>query len=253
MATVAELSAPFENYLLPVLRPGAGVCQVCRTSVVGDYAMCYPCYQAAKVLQARADAVAFVALSAADEQFARDLRVYKNGPTESVRERHRFGLAAVTWRWLAGHEDCVAAAVSVERFPVVTTVPSTSGRSSHPLQDIVGGLVGATRERYRELIRANPAVEAGREARADRFQPIAALPTGTPVLLIDDTWTTGGHAQSAAAALKRAGAGPVGVVALGRHFRRGGDEPYGPAADAYYKRSRQLGWDWDKCPLCDDR
>ena len=252
MATVGELSAPFENYLLPVLRAGEGVCQICHTSVTGGYAKCYPCHQASRILEARADAVSSVALSVAGEQFARDLSVYKNGPA-SVRERLHFGLAAVAWRWLVKHEDCVADAVGVERFPVVTTVPTTSGRASHPLPRILGQLVGATSERYRELLRPNLAVEAGREARIDRFLPIADVPDGLPILVIDDTWTTGGHAQSAAAALKRAGAGRIGVVALGRHFRRGGEEPYGPAAEAYYKRSRQLGWDWDKCPLCDDR
>jgi adenine/guanine phosphoribosyltransferase-like PRPP-binding protein len=37
-------------------------------------------------------------------------------------------------------------------------------------------------------------------------------------LLLDDTWTSGGTAQSAAVALKQAGARSVAVVVLGRHL-----------------------------------
>ncbi len=39
------------------------------------------------------------------------------------------------------------------------------------------------------------------------------------MLLIDDTWTTGTNAQSAAAALA-AGAGPIAAVVIGRHLNR---------------------------------
>jgi hypothetical protein len=38
------------------------------------------------------------------------------------------------------------------------------------------------------------------------------------VLLLDDTWTSGGTAQSAAVALNRAGARSVAVVVAGRHL-----------------------------------
>jgi orotate phosphoribosyltransferase len=37
------------------------------------------------------------------------------------------------------------------------------------------------------------------------------------VLLVDDTWVSGGSGQSAAAALKTAGARRVALVVLGRH------------------------------------
>jgi orotate phosphoribosyltransferase len=40
---------------------------------------------------------------------------------------------------------------------------------------------------------------------------------GADVLVVDDTWVSGGSAQSAAAALKLAGARRVAIVVLGRH------------------------------------
>ena len=43
------------------------------------------------------------------------------------------------------------------------------------------------------------------------------MPPGASVLLVDDTWVSGASAQSAAAALKLAGARHVAVVVVGRH------------------------------------
>jgi len=68
------------------------------------------------------------------------------------------------------------------------------------------------------------------------------------VLLLDDTWTTGSRAQSAAAALKLAGAARVVVVVLGRHIGRpdGGLEPFGRLLrDRRYRMSAGGLW---PCP-----
>jgi hypothetical protein len=70
-------------------------------------------------------------------------------------------------------------------------------------------------------------------------------------MIVDDQWTSGGRAQSAAAALKLAGSGPVAVVALGRHFDRSpSDEQYQQTAEHYYRSARALGWNWTECCLC---
>ena len=64
------------------------------------------------------------------------------------------------------------------------------------------------------------------------------------VLLIDDTWTTGANAQSAAAALKRRAPAKVGAVVIGRHVTR-----------EWRENDRRLSalagqFQWDECPLC---
>ena len=53
----------------------------------------------------------------------------------------------------------------------------------------------------------------------DRYTSTVEL-NGQAVLLIDDMWTTGANAQSAAAALKHAGSGPVAAIVIGRHLNR---------------------------------
>ena len=66
-----------------------------------------------------------------------------------------------------------------------------------------------------------------RELNPDRFRAPGPL-TSAAILLLDDTWTSGASVQSAAVALKRAGARSVAAVVLGRH---GPPQPGGsPAA-----------------------
>jgi adenine/guanine phosphoribosyltransferase-like PRPP-binding protein len=55
-----------------------------------------------------------------------------------------------------------------------------------------------------------------RELDPDRF--LAEPVPGGRILLLDDTWTTGASAQSAAMALRRAGASSIATVVLGRHI-----------------------------------
>jgi hypothetical protein len=53
------------------------------------------------------------------------------------------------------------------------------------------------------------------------------------VLVVDDTWVSGGSAQSVAAALKLAGARRVAVVVLGRHVN-----PADPRSAAFLESVR---------------
>jgi vacuolar-type H+-ATPase subunit F/Vma7 len=199
-------------------------------------------------LDRRADVVVPIALAVKGGQLAHELSAYKNSSSAEARARLRVGLAAVLWRWLALHEECMAQAVGVESFPIVTTVPSTSGRTDEPVQDMVERIVGVTRDRYQSVLVANKGLPAAREARPDLYTTSRAF-SGEAVLLIDDTWTTGAHAQSAAAALKHAGAGAVAVAVVGRHFSTRQPDPYRKPAEEYLKAARTNGWDWGRCRL----
>ena len=249
MATVGEISAPYENFLLPVLTSGDGVCDVCHTVVTGVHERCYQCNQAARQLSATADVVAPISLAVKGGQLARELWTYKYGTQERVCAQLRVGLAAVLWRWLDGHERCVARAARVEEFTAVTSVPGTARRSGpHPLEAILGGIVGITRERFEPLLALTPGAEQERSVSDNRFGATRRL-DGEAVLLVDDTWTSGAHVQSAASALRAGGARAVGVVVIGRHFNRQQSEPYRDAAEAHFRAARDQGWSWDVCCL----
>ncbi|MGW1170259.1 hypothetical protein [Streptomyces sp. NPDC002550] len=243
MATVVGLSARYANFLVHPLLPGPGVCRVCRGPAKVGYRTCLRCNEAAKLLGAgMADAVVPVSLALKGEQYANEFWRYKNavGPQQQY---FRMGLAAVLWRFLAMHEECIRTHCAVPSFDIVTTVPSTSGRTDHPLRAMVAEMAGATRDRHRDLLAPTPeAADLGRAASARRYA--AAALRGENVLLIDDTWATGNHAQSAAAALKAAGAGSVATVVLGRHL----NIAYGNTAE-HVAQARLRRFSWDTCPL----
>jgi hypothetical protein len=101
----------------------------------------------------------------------------------------------------------------VRAFTVVTAVPSADAERNarHPLPDVVGGLVGHTRDRYERLLDPSGIALGARATDPRRYVATRRLESEN-VLLIDDTWTTGAKAESAAAVLKAAGAGVVGIV-----------------------------------------
>jgi predicted phosphoribosyltransferase len=237
MPTVRELSAPYENYML-VPHPGPDVCRVCRTFTDG-FDRCYVCAHT----EQWADAVAPISYSIAGEQLHHELASYKR-LTGEVARRLTAQLAAVLWRFLDIHERCVAAAAGTSAFELVATVPSGDRQrdESHPLRRIVGELAGPTRDRHERLLERSKHPVTGREFSAGKYVATRRLP-GQPVLLIDDTWTTGANAQSAAAALKAGGAGPVGVVVIGRHIKRDWQDND--------RRLRALArpFDWERCAL----
>jgi hypothetical protein len=238
MPTVRELTALHENFLLSP-RPGQGVCVTCFNLTDG-YQRCYACTHG----EAWLDTFAPISYSPAHEQLHHVLASYKRLSGEVAR-RSIAEVAAVLWRYLAAHEPCAARAAGASSFPLVTTVPSGARErdEAHPLRHVVGELVGPTRERHQRLLRRSSATLESRAFDRHRYEPVQPL-HGEAVLLIDDTWTTGANAQSAAAALKAAGAGPVAAVVIGRHVNRDWSDND--------RRLKEIPtpFDWSRCALC---
>jgi hypothetical protein len=238
MPTLTELTAGYGNFMLSP-RGGVGVCEVCFNLTDG-YARCYACTHGELWL----DAVAPISYSVAHEQLHHALACYKRLRGEPARHM-QVELAAVLWRHLAQHERCAAAAAQVARFELVTTVPAGTAErdTGHSLRVLVRDLVGPVRGRYERLLERSSANISPREFDPRRFTARRQL-GGEPVLLIDDTWTTGASAQSAAAALKSAGAGSVAAVVIGRHVNR-----------EWGNNNRRLcalttPFDWHRCAYC---
>jgi predicted amidophosphoribosyltransferase len=238
MPSVRELSALYENVMLGPRR-GPSVCRICFNFTDG-YSRCYACDHGRLLL----DAVVPISYSVAREQLHHALASYKRLHGDVAR-RLGASLAAILWRFLVEHERCLAHAAGTERFDLVTTVPSGDRERDehHPLKRIAGELVEPTRARYERILRRSEAEVIPRAFSPDKF--VATRPLqGKAVLLIDDTWTTGASAQSAAGALKAAGAGPTAAVVIGRHLNR-----------EWHENDRRLRgierpFDWSRCALC---
>ncbi len=222
-------------------RPGPGVCSTCF-NLVDEYERCYACTHGRDVLNAFAP----ISYSVAHEPLHQVLFGYKRPPGAGVAAGALASeLQEILRRFLEGHERCVARLAGTCEFDLVTTVPSGNRHrdDGHPLREIVTAALGSDRRRHERLL-LRSSFEAGHRAH-DFLKYLAVRPfDGESVLLIDDTWTTGANAQSAAAALKAAGAGRVGAIVIGRHVNRG-----------WHDNDRRLAalvgqFDWDRCALC---
>ena len=219
-----ELSGP---------RPGLPEsCAVCRGPAPPGSRRCYPCDLHHQVAQgALADLVVPIAFAVKGGPHASRLWQYKSariaggdndlpgsgsGSGADVRAQAACRLLALLTVFLRDHGRCLWLAAGVGRPSHVAVVPSARTRpGQHPLASLLAP--------YLTLpwagLAARPGQHPVRELDPDRF-----LATPVPrarVLLIDDTWTTGATAQSAAMALRRAGARSVVIVVLGRHVGPG--------------------------------
>lgn len=239
--SVREASDPYANFMLAPAAAGEGVCEICRTFIEPGYRRCFMCSRQPQEL----DAVVPISYSVHLEQLHEALRGYKDAPLERLQGRFTIGLAAVLWRFLLAHESCVARASQAPSFDLVTTVPSGSvarDDARPALRQLVGDVCQPTSGRFERVLR--PTGRGGLERTYDRERYEASRWLDEQhVLLIDDTWTTGSSAQSAAAALKAAGAARVGLVVIGRHIRRDFGEND--------RRLRTLSrpFDWDSCSV----
>lgn len=118
------------------------------------------------------------------------------------------------------HGPCIARAVG-RGWDAVTFVPSaTRPGLEHPVSDLAGQVCDQSPHAQQIVLSPGPNIEAERHNLVpDRFvvpsQHRAAV-AGRHVLVVDDTWVSGGNAQSAALALRESGARAVTVLCIGR-------------------------------------
>ena len=182
------------------------------------FARCYQCDLAhARCAGLLADVVAPVAYAVKGGRLAGDLWRYKSGAAGATEAGAR--LTAMLARFLREQGGQVWRAAGMAVGPeLAAIVPSGQGRPGpHPLLGIVASCVGVP------IVPLSTAAGAAARARgladgvAAGWLTVGGAVAGTDVLLVDDTWVSGASAQSAAAALKAAGARRVALVVIGRH------------------------------------
>jgi hypothetical protein len=239
--SVAQQSVELQrNFLRNPLQAGPGVCSVCRGSVDARYELCYPCRQHRQASGGHlADAVVPIAYAVKNGQHAHNLAAYKSPFPSRLAQRN---LSALGVMFLRHHWSCLT---TTARGTLTHTavVPSTRGRQGpHPVETILARRVGLP------LLQATPNGSYSQESRdfhRDRFFVAPMSAAKARVLLLDDTWTSGGRLQSLAFALKEAGALAVAAVILGRHVNPA-FAPSGPMLE----RLRSAEWfDLGRCSI----
>lgn len=216
------------------------VCRICRGATAVQepseqhWKICRPCWQHRHTpgIDSRelADAVGFIiyALKNSDgsaDQSLRDMYRYKMLPVGHTT-RHEIspeGQRIRTLLYATLRDGLPLLAKTVGPVEIITEVPSTStkpGRDRHALSDAIDSAISHL-----------PGIAPHRQLlvpRGDNAGPLRMLdPTrftvtgpnhvsGRHVLLVEDTWVTGASVQSAAVALRRAGAHRVTVLCVAR-------------------------------------
>ncbi len=152
---------------------------------------------------------------------------YKESPLAEERQRYASLVDAMCTSFLRHHAGCVAVACQGP-VDLVLPVPSTSRPGRSPL-DRVEGLPDHVEEALMPAARWSPfLLHRTREPighmrpNTTAFEvPVGARPSvaGARILLLDDTYVSGARAQSAAAALRLAGARATVIMPLGRLLR----------------------------------
>ena len=190
------------------------ICRTCRGPTAVGLARCYQCdlarRQAGELL---ADAVAPIGYAVRGGPLAVDLWRYKSGGAGAAESGRR--LREMLAAYLRDHGESLWTAAGMAAGPgAAAVVPSGRGRpGGHPLVGLVRSCV--------DVPLAGLAVAPGGAAHVRGVDPgwlrVEGRVAGLDVLVVDDTWVSGGSAQSAAVALKQAGARRVADLVIGRH------------------------------------
>lgn len=230
----------------PIREPGV-TCAVCTTPVDG-WNLCNICRQ--HMAQhprleggpRLADQVVPLTYAIKGTQAYKDAFGYKEiGGHRAAWQR----FAVTTALFTVEHSLCIDAA-ALDRASVFLTVPSLSGRSgSHPL-DQLGSLLPA---RWRNHALAASAdlpsdQNARRRPNPDHFVCSSDL-RGRHVVIFDDTWTSGGHAQGAAVCARQAGAAYITIVVVARVL----NPEFGNTASFVDSRLNGIPYSLSRCPV----
>lgn len=243
MPTLDEVTQPLANICTTVPAAAPGVCEVCHGRPNPGFATCYSCEEAMNQVSEPCRTVVPVSLYETLGQLHYNLRYYKDARDVATRNKLALNVAALLARFLRDHSDCIRDEVG--EWDVITTVPSTSGRHGavNPLQSALD-YVPWLAAQHDTLLRAAPVPPAHNRAGDDGFELTRSV-RGHGVLLIDDTYTTGAHAQSAASTLHLGGADVRAILPIGRVITPG----FAPSVEEFWRQQKSVRFSFDRCCL----
>lgn len=229
-------------------RSGEGFCRVCRGPIDPAYAKCRACAGWGTTNPDPVDLVLPIAYAGHNSQSRLLFEHYKNPAMQSpafegmaVSNALSMNVLMLLGASLLLHRSCIES--GNKSISSVVTVPSTRHRDE--LTRIVGALAAALVIPHVNSSYVGP-VPAPRHFRPDWYA-VEARVSGH-VLVIDDTWVSGVHPRSVAAAVKSAGAERVTVVTGSRWLSSDGAH----SAEFFDQRREQPVLDLPTCLVTGD-
>ena len=193
-------------------------CRVCAAPTHRRFPLCFCCGLLVRQLQLPLVPVRSVVEFSVGDRTHRSLRGYKDAPVDQARRHYTAQLSRMVDAYLDSRARDLSA-WSDGGWEWVTTVPSSSRPSGSPVDVLVSGSRHLGPD-HRILLRRGVGPTDHLAASRRGFELADGIDRerlrGRRVLVVDDTLVTGARAQSAAAALRLAGAEVVGVLTIGR-------------------------------------
>ena len=228
---------------VPVPLAGPGTCRLCHGPAALRSPMCWCCRRLARQIGQAPPPLVPVLLYRPGDGAHAVLRGYKDASSPEARLHLVERLVAVLGGFLGDHGACLARKMG--RIDALCVVPASPHRPVAGGQaagavapmDTVARRAAQHHATLKGLaaLRLVPGPSAARHLHADRHAYVlqGRPHPGTRVLLIDDTWTTGAHLGSAAAALRAGQCVVVGAVVAGRVV----EPTASPAVQAWWRHA----------------
>ena len=234
---IADHLRTHEGYLWSTIRQQELTCTICVTPTGGP-AICDQCERHRSSPHPKADQTGILIYAPYGEQSYHLVKQYKGqSPGPSLPQK----IGSLLALGLRGHRECVMHLADTTDM-TWAVVPSTKNLNrAQPLRQQMLTFANPERE-----TRLHPTAEIPDPRAFDpthfRLDPGESIPEST--ILIDDSWVSGGHAQSAASTLKVAGVRHVAIFAVARVL----DPSWPPTANFLQTSHQRRTFDPTRCP-----
>lgn len=236
-----SLSERLAAELVPPPADASDVCPVCRSWRPLDDGLCNNCRDNEASLSRAGTRILPISLYCKPSRLRDWLKFYKPGD-EEYRPEFAALLGALLARFMEEHGDALER--SIGGYDSVCVVPSSERPPPHPLAQVIDAHVEQLAARREDFLTRGPGQLGHRRPAVDAFRPTRDV-VGRRVLLVDDVYTTGARAQSAACGLELAGAQVRAVLVIARRI----NPEWRAEVSALWNRQRAVPFEFTAAPF----
>jgi predicted amidophosphoribosyltransferase len=213
-------------------RPAGDVCPVCLGLIYEVGFLCKNCDDNANALDGHVVPITAISLYERPGRLRDWLTFYKNGDESVANPRAAAAIGSIFATFFAENQLWLDAL----RADFAVVVPSTTRPAPHPLAEL---LSRKTDIPFRAPLHRTSELLGHNHPNRNAYDVVADV-RGARILLIDDVYTSGARAQSAAYALRSRGADVVALCILGRRY----NSSFSERAASVLADQKQVQFEW---------